>query len=162
MKTMRFACILTALACAALCGCASRSLPPYLHIEPVAQRDSPQMCVIANRYMRASVLESYENALRGRGFAVRVLPDLANRFDCPMVSTYSFTNQIRGMDLGRRMFVIEVFIQGTRAGEVAYNTGRYGGSGRSRYYIWERSDFIFMVDQLFPSVAPPAKTLPPY
>jgi len=137
-----------------LTGCAIRQ-----EVKPVERMESRQICVIEDKTVRASFLESYKKALANKGYYVRQLQPLAALTACPVTSTYSAAwiwDFAPWLDYAE----ILVYHNGKLAGEARYDA-RSADANWRRYQAAD-SKIRALAYQLFPNrlatPAPPEST----
>lgn len=136
----------TIMSCAALlltASCAIKENVVPVTFAPTAGRS---ICIIEHPATRESFLDSYQNALRDRGFEPRVLPAGSALNSCPVTSTYlarwswDFTIYMAYAEL-------HVYHDGRQAGRAVYDS-RLGGF---RLDKWVDADVKIreLVDELY-------------
>ncbi len=134
---------LTICAAFMLMGCAIRQDVVPVTFAPTASRE---VCIIEHPPTRTTFRDAYQQALRDRGFAPRIVPANSPTDFCPITTTYiarwswDFTIYMAYAEM-------RVFHDGRQVGRALYDSRL--GSGRLDKWIDAEAKVREMVDELY-------------
>lgn len=126
-----------------LAGCAGA----VQQVNPVSKIELKQMCVVQNpRVSQAGFLSAMEDALRQKGFEVRVVPQGSGPGTCPLVAEYT-ANWQWDLALYLAYAEIKVYQDQKQVGSAMYNARHVIGTSK---FIKGEEKVRELVGQLFP------------
>jgi len=111
--------------------------------------DNTLLCVISSAAARNAYLPEFRDALRARGFDVRMLPPNAPVESCPLTVVYFATRQTY-WNTFLDSADITVYSDGTRNGKAVFNANRSAGGVNLSNLLAPAAKLDDLVGQLFP------------
>lgn len=120
----------------------------HQNVKPVGQVAAREICVVINpKVFNEGFVQSYEKALRRKGFTVQELPQDAALNSCPLVTTYT-ANWYWDMAMYMNYAEIRIYDNTKPIGEAIYDS-RHGSANLAKF-IKAENKINELVDQLFP------------
>jgi hypothetical protein len=134
-----------ALALLPLAGCGTISQD----VKPIALSASEprEICVVEDTAVRAEFRDAYKDALSGKGFTVRVLPNGSPVSSCPLTTTYLASWQW-DLELYVSYIDLKVYRNDRLEGEAVYDAKE--AAANTNKFVNARGKVEELTNQLFP------------